>query len=329
VRDPLVKSSFQSIYAYSLALAARYEDARRVAEELRETINQYRLDFASPYAHLAAAIAWAGMRSWPHATEHAEAALSAAVKNKDGNAQQLASAIWIRILAQQGRHLEALEVELPRVREPLPAAEAEILSSRALALATSGRTEAAQELLRDVRGLSRAIEPSILIYAVDAISALKTHQDDVIEAVTRLEEAVFERGAVDLLVAAYRAAPELLSVLMRARAGRERFQSLVCQVGDQDLAAVVGQPIHNGLDPRLTLSRRELEVYELITQGLTNREIARLLFIEESTVKVHAHHIYDKLGIRSRTALTVHAMLERSDQATSAMESTSSDDAAT
>jgi DNA-binding NarL/FixJ family response regulator len=54
----------------------------------------------------------------------------------------------------------------------------------------------------------------------------------------------------------------------------------------------------------------------LLIERLTNREIARLLYIEESTVKVHAQHIYDKLGTRSRTALAVQAMLERADQAT-------------
>ena len=60
-----------------------------------------------------------------------------------------------------------------------------------------------------------------------------------------------------------------------------------------------------------------------MVQGLKNREIGKLLFIEESTVKAHTHHIYDKLGVHSRTALIVQAMLERSDQATSATESTS------
>jgi ATP/maltotriose-dependent transcriptional regulator MalT len=324
VRDPLVKSAFQSTYSYSLALAARYDDAGRVTDEFAETIKQYRLDFASPYAHLAAAMAWSGMRSWGRAKEHAAAALRAAVRNRDGNAHQLSTAIWIRTLAQQGRHHDALEVELPRVREPLPAAEAEVLSSRALVLAASGRTEAVRELLCEVRDLSRAVEPAILICAVDAITALKEHQDDVIEPVRRLEETAFERGGVDLLVAAYRSAPELLSVLMRARSGRDQIRSLVCRVGDQDLAALIGQPIHAGLDPRLSLSRRELEVYELMTQGLTNREIARLLYIEESTTKVHVHHIFDKLGVRSRHALTVQATLERSGHATSATGETSS-----
>ena len=318
VRDPLVKSAFESTYSNALALAARYEDARRVAEEFAETIKQYRFDFASPYAWLAAAMAWSGMRSWSRANEYAEAAVSAAVRNRDGHAHQLSTALWIRILAQQGRHHEALGVELPSVREPLPAAEAELLSSRALVLAASGRTQAVRELLHDVRHRSRAVEPAVLICAVDAITALKAHEADVIEQVARLEEVAFERGTVDLLVAAYRSAPELLSVLLRAPTGHDRFTNLVCRVGDQDLAAVIGHPIHSGIDPRLTLSRRELEVYELMTQGLTNREIARLLYIEESTTKVHVHHIFDKLGVRSRLALTVQATLERSGHATSA-----------
>jgi DNA-binding NarL/FixJ family response regulator len=82
---------------------------------------------------------------------------------------------------------------------------------------------------------------------------------------------------------------------------------------------VIGQPILTADDPRSTLSPREREVYELVVQRLTNREIGRLLFIEESTVKVHVHHIYDKLGVRSRLDLIVQATLERSGQATSAI----------
>ena len=68
----------------------------------------------------------------------------------------------------------------------------------------------------------------------------------------------------------------------------------------KDLAEFLGHPTTASGDRRELLSPREREVYDLLVQGLKNREIARLLFIEESTVKVHAHHIYDKLGIRSQ-----------------------------
>ena len=94
-------------------------------------------------------------------------------------------------------------------------------------------------------------------------------------------------------------------------------------MGDVDLASAVGQPIAFK-DKRLLLSPREREVYELLRGGLTNRQIGKLLFIEESTVKAHTHRIYDKLGVRSRNALTVQAALERADYATSATDVSSS-----
>jgi len=51
----------------------------------------------------------------------------------------------------------------------------------------------------------------------------------------------------------------------------------------------------------LHLTRRELEILELIAQGLSNREIAEKLFVSESTVKTHSSRIFDKLGARRRT----------------------------
>lgn len=50
------------------------------------------------------------------------------------------------------------------------------------------------------------------------------------------------------------------------------------------------------------LSRRELEVLELIARGFTNRETAKQLFISEATVKTHLLHVYAKLGVNDRAA---------------------------
>jgi two-component system, NarL family, nitrate/nitrite response regulator NarL len=48
------------------------------------------------------------------------------------------------------------------------------------------------------------------------------------------------------------------------------------------------------------LTSREREVAELINEGLTNREIADRLYVEESTVKNHVHSILKKLRVRRR-----------------------------
>ncbi len=51
----------------------------------------------------------------------------------------------------------------------------------------------------------------------------------------------------------------------------------------------------------LGITRRELEILELIAQGMSNREIAEKLFVSENTVKTHASRVFDKLGAKRRT----------------------------
>jgi DNA-binding CsgD family transcriptional regulator len=56
------------------------------------------------------------------------------------------------------------------------------------------------------------------------------------------------------------------------------------------------------------LSDRELEVFELIGQGLPTREIAKRLHISSKTVDSHREHIKRKLGLDSGTDLLKHAI---------------------
>jgi ATP/maltotriose-dependent transcriptional regulator MalT len=320
VTDPLVVSSFQSTYSGVLGLTARYEEALEVASAFLMTIRRYRLDFAVPYALCSAALACAGLRQWKTAEAYSNEAITNARRSRNAHALQLCYSLHMRVLAQQGRHQAALALDVPSLRSSLPAARAEVLCSRALVLASAGRIDEALSLVGDARGLSRAVEPAVLLSAVEAVSALKRRDPQAIERSADLDEAAFSTGAVDLLVTAYRSTPELLAVLLRASPERERLVGLIRRVRDDDLAGAVGEPVALDDDPRVRLSPRERDVYDLLREGLTNRQIAKLLFIEESTVKAHTHHIYDKLGTRSRTALTVQALLERADQATSAIE---------
>ena len=49
------------------------------------------------------------------------------------------------------------------------------------------------------------------------------------------------------------------------------------------------------------ITPRELEILELIAQGLSNREIADKLHVSENTVKTHSSRVFDKLGAKRRT----------------------------
>ncbi|SRR5258708_5748173 len=51
----------------------------------------------------------------------------------------------------------------------------------------------------------------------------------------------------------------------------------------------------------LGITPRELEILELIAQGLSNREIAEKLFVSENTVKTHSSRLFDKLNAKRRT----------------------------
>ena len=61
------------------------------------------------------------------------------------------------------------------------------------------------------------------------------------------------------------------------------------------------------LDLIQPLSNRELEVLQLLSTGLSNKEIAPILFITESTIKTHVSHIINKLGVSDRVQAAVWA----------------------
>lgn len=82
------------------------------------------------------------------------------------------------------------------------------------------------------------------------------------------------------------------------------------QVGETTLGKGVSNLIAKSLATATNsdqLSDRELDVIRLLAKGMGNKEIARDLFISESTVKFHVHNICKKFGCSNRTQVVHHA----------------------
>ena len=78
--------------------------------------------------------------------------------------------------------------------------------------------------------------------------------------------------------------------------------------GDSTLSPVVANRLMTRVrTPRTSLTPRELEVLKLVAAGSSTRDIGKVLFLSEATVKSHLVHIYDKLGVRSRTSAVAAA----------------------
>lgn len=93
-------------------------------------------------------------------------------------------------------------------------------------------------------------------------------------------------------------AAERDAILTRYREHKARFD-LVAARRDPAIANVIPlQPATRefGQDP----TAREVEVLQLISDGLVNREIGDKLFLSEETVKSHVRHLLSKLQARSR-----------------------------
>jgi NarL family two-component system response regulator LiaR len=75
------------------------------------------------------------------------------------------------------------------------------------------------------------------------------------------------------------------------------------------IASVVTRRLSGKLDlgDKSALSSRELEVLSLVAKGDTNRQIASRLSVSTRTIEAHLTHIFDKLGVNSRTEAAIMA----------------------
>jgi DNA-binding NarL/FixJ family response regulator len=129
------------------------------------------------------------------------------------------------------------------------------------------------------------------------ILVLTMHQEDeyVLQAV--------RAGASGYLVKDS-AASELLAAVRSLQAGRGYFGPQAAKA----LAEQLQHPERDVGDPYGQLTAREREVFHLVAEGLTTKEVARKLTISAKTAENHRARVLDKLGVRNTAELVRYAL---------------------
>jgi two-component system nitrate/nitrite response regulator NarL len=101
--------------------------------------------------------------------------------------------------------------------------------------------------------------------------------------------------------------PQILVQILRQVAGGQKLLQLPASG-----TATAAQPSAINEKALIALTERERQIMRLVSEGLSNKQIGRRLNITDGTIKVHLHHIFQKLDVRNRTALAALA-ISRSD----------------
>jgi ATP/maltotriose-dependent transcriptional regulator MalT len=300
VGDPMVVTAFLNGYGLALLLTAHYERALTALDQELTIVQDFGLKFAVPHALIPKAAALAGRRQFAQAQRTLREATETA--NETGDEFSLGNIIVqrARLMLLQGDAKAAAEfsssVTVPSV---LGSMTGEFLSTRAMALAAVGKVDDASDLVKASRRSTNSVETREWANWTDVLIAEHTEPT----AFPQMASDAFDRscssGCLHSLVCAFRCRPKLLMTLSEVESLRGHLEELILRSRDESLGRAVGLQVKAALGGKL--SPRETEVFQLLGEGLSNRDIAQRLFISEVTVKVHVRRIFEKLGVRSRT----------------------------
>jgi ATP/maltotriose-dependent transcriptional regulator MalT len=312
--DPIIRSSFWHVYAAALMLSADYGGSLEAVDEALREIAQFKVEFARPHALVNRAQAYIGLRNFRQAAATLDEIDQSARKPRDDYLIVNAKTLWCRLLLQEG-HVDAAIATTSQVwsRPPSSSLQGEFLATRAIAFASAGDFDKALALVGRAEAMSAQLEPMLLCQWARAMCAFVLEDKDAESRVRAAYKHTKMTGALDAFVFAYRVFPKSLQGLVDDSSSAKEVADLLERSNDDRLACAENFPSRAPQNSETHLTAREREVYALLAEGKTNREIATALVISEPTAKVHVRHVLRKLGVRSRTEAALKAVRERTE----------------
>ena len=296
--DPIAHTGFLSVYSGALLLNGRYEEALEHLDALTTLAVGNAIAFAIPYAQIERAKALIGLRRFAPATRTLSLLERQMQDKPRGYFHGRIQTERGRLYASVGDLERALRVLSLGPPAPLPRTGASgFLGWQALLTAVSGDLDRAKVQVADARRAGRGLEAESLALLTEAVIALgegepqrgrRSAQDSDWGRSLRSDR---NRGTC-------RTSPWVLHC--RAAAVANLAPADPRHLAGRLSGGVTRSTRPKGGQAKTGLSPREAEVHDLLAQGLTNEEIAKLLHISVSTTKVHVKHIFEKLGVRSR-----------------------------